>query len=345
MIKFFFTSFLLVLVAFGGYSQVDRLNNGPEPIGGISKVALPFYKIKFTPEQKEQLRQKEIELVFEVDEHGIATLESIQGITNSDILDSLQRAATKIPAFRPRVVDGVRESSIYFLKFQLPDYNTEVSQQRKQIFFPNNYIEPALEDFEYIHKSGIRLDMLIGAVGNIFMGRPGDYLLPGGGMKLDMFLTGSKGYGGGMIMSFYGNKQKQGYPIISSRDQNSAPPTLLLGAGINKLLQVKEKSELMAQLELSYAVQNITPKLDEHDQDWVQLQGFSPGLVLNYLLKIGKDKATYYYGSPSILSHYINVHGAVRPVFFNLKEATGIMAEVGISYRFGIHAVDEYRLK
>ena len=308
-------------------------------------MALPFYKIKFSKEQRALLKQKEIELVFSIDEQGVAKLEDIQGIADQAIQDSLQQAAAKVPKFHPRTVDGAKESSLYFLKFQLPDYGTENILSRPQGYFSGNYTEPALEDFEYIHKSGERLDILFGAVGNTFVGKPADYLSPGGGMKMDLMYTGKRGYGGGMIMSFYGNKLKQNYPINSSRDQNSAPPTLLIGAGINKVLQVKEKSELMVQLELSYAVQNITPKLETQDEDWVQLNGFSPGLVLNYLRKIGKDKPVYYYGRPSIFNHYVNFHGAIRPVFFDLKEATGLMAELGVSYRLGIQAVDEYRLK
>ena len=337
--------FLFILATFQGFSQTANVSTGPEPIGGASKVVLPFYKIRFSPEQRAILRQQEIELIFAVDEQGMATLEDVQGVTDKAILDSIHLAATKVPAFNPRVTNGTRESSLFFLKFQLPAYGTQQSLSRQQLYFPNSFKKAGLDDFEYIHKSGQRLDMLIGIVVNGFIGKPGEYLFPGGGMKLDLLYTGSKNYGGGMIMGFYGNELKQKYPISSGREHNSAPPTLLLGAGINKFLEVKDRHELMAQLELCYAVQNITPKLDYNDEDWVQLQGFSPGLVINYLVKLGKDKAAYAYGTPSIFSNYLNIHGAVRPVVFNLKEATGIMLEAGVSYRLGIHTVDEYRLK
>ena len=164
-------------------------------------------------------------------------------------------------------------------------------------------------------------------------------------MKTEVMMVGKKGFGGGILMSFYGNKLKQAYPIDSERDQNSAPPTLLLGFGLNKTMLKKERREANVQLELNYAVQNVTPRLNESDEDWTQLHGFSPGIVGNYLIQFGKNKSYYYYGRPAVYSHYFNVHGAVRPVFFNLKQASGIMLEAGLSYRLGCHTVDEYRLK
>ncbi|PSR54360.1 hypothetical protein AHMF7605_12985 [Adhaeribacter arboris] len=164
-------------------------------------------------------------------------------------------------------------------------------------------------------------------------------------MKMDLMFTGKKGISGGLIMSFYGNKLKQEYHLFTSRDQNSAPPTMLLGVGVNKFIFQQEHREFNLQLAVCYAIQNITPKLNESDQEWTQLEGFSPGLVANYLVKIGKDKVGYYYGSPLLRNNYLNFHGAIRPVFFHLKQASGLMLELEISYRMGLHAVSEYKLK
>ncbi|WP_276495686.1 hypothetical protein [Pontibacter litorisediminis] len=306
---------------------------------------MPFYKINFSKEQQELLQEKEIELIFFIDVDGTPVLEDVKGIDDAAILDSLQQAATSVPMFYPRTVNGVKESALYFLQFQLPKYETKEVSIQHQGIFRTKYKEPTYEDFEYIHKSGQRLDVLLGLTGNAFLGKPGEYLHPGGGMKVDLMYTGKKGIGGGMVMSFYGNKLKQSYPISSSREQNSAPPTLLLGLAANKAFAVKDRTEFKAQVELAYAIQNVTPKLENEDKDWVQLEGFSPGLVLSYLVKLGKDKPSINYGTPSITNHYLNIHAALRPVIFNLKQATGVMAEVGVSYRLSSHFVDEYRLK
>jgi hypothetical protein len=323
MIKTITIFITLIFAAFHGNCQIDSLNFGPEPVGGINKLALVYYKIDFTKEQRKALQDKEIEFIYLIDPAGHATLEEINGVVEKAILDSLQQATSRLPRFYPRRVNGIAESF----------------QQAA------SYQETAYEDFAYIHKSGARLDILFGGVANGFLGSPGKYLGPGGGMKIEIMGIGKKGIGGGLLMSFYGNKLRQNYPIDSDRAQNSAPPTMLVGFGLNKALVKKERREFNAQVEFNYAIQNITASLGENDKDWTQLKGFSPGLVGNYLIQVGKNKTAYYYGSPSIFCHYLNIHGAVRPVFFNLKEARGVMLELGLSYRLGTHFVDEYRLK
>ncbi|MFT2010099.1 hypothetical protein ACMA1I_15605 [Pontibacter sp. 13R65] len=326
-----------------GYGQSGSHQTESGPVGGAAKLGLTYYKIDFTKEQRKLLQDKEIELTFLVDTSGVATLEDIKGVTDKAIRDSLQNASQKLPIFEPYTVNGEKESALYFLKFQLPKYRVADEQTAMQSML--TYNEASYEDFEYIHKSGERLDLLLGGVANTFLGSPGSYLHPGGGMKVDVMYRGRTGIGGGLIMSFYGNKLKQDYPILSGREQNPAPPTLLIGIGLNKTILKKERSESMLQAELALASQNITPRLGNEDEDWTQLKGFSPGLVGNYLIQFGKNRMYYAYGSPSIYSHYLNLHGAIRPVFLDLKQATGVMLELGVSYRFGAHIVEEYRLK
>ncbi|MBK9743701.1 MAG: hypothetical protein IPO94_12405 [Saprospiraceae bacterium] len=69
----------------------------------------------------------------------------------------------------------------------------------------------------------------------------------------------------------------------------------------------------------------------KNDLDWVQLKGWSPGLVVNYPVKLGKTNPMYYFG--------------LRYLKFSLKEATGLMVEFGVSYRMAIKGVNKYKLK
>lgn len=334
---------LIMALFFAGsraFSQQEQPNTGPVPLGGHEKVALHYYKINFTREQQTILQEVEIEFIFSVDEEGVPTLEDIKGIEDEAILDSLHYTSQRLPPFQPRMQNGQSESSFYFLKLQFPKYSYIEYPHALQQYRTLRY-----EDFEYIQKSGDRVDVLIGGLVNSFLGSPADYLAFGGGMKMDLMYIGKKGTGGGLVMNFYGNRLKQEYPVNSPRQQNSAPPTLLMGLALSKILYEKEKEEFNLQLELNYAIQNVTARIGEYDPDWVQLKGFSPGVVGNYLFKIGKDKTSHYYGSPTIYNHYLNVHGAVRPVFFDLKEATGVMIEVGLAYRMGYHFISAYRIK
>jgi len=202
------------------------------------------------------------------------------------------------------------------------------------------YNEARYEDFEYINKSPQRLDLYIGGLMNQFAGNPANHLGTGGGMKIDISFTDKRQLLYGLNMSFYGNKLKKEYSINTTRPQFSAPPTLLVGIIFGKWF-----NQFNIQTEFNIAVQNIVEKFGDNDPDWIQLKGWSPGIIINYPIKIGKDSPMYYYGAPSIFANNLNVHLGVRPIFLSIKEATGLMLELGFSYRMTLHKVQSYKLK
>lgn len=65
----------------------------------------------------------------------------------------------------------------------------------------------------------------------------------------------------------------------------------------------------------------------------------------NYPLKLGKPKAIYFYGAPTILENDLNIHMGIKYIKFSLKEATGLMGEIGLSYRISLKAIKHYKLK
>jgi hypothetical protein len=319
-------SILLVFLLsfYSAFAQVT-LKSGPTPAGGLDAVALTFYKINFTKAQRTALADVDIEFILAINPDGVATVEKVNGLTDQVLLDSLYNAGSQLPKFQPKIVKGERQSSLYFFQMRFPTYDAVIPQGAMQDVIRFN--AAAYEDFDTIQVSGQRYDILIGGVANTFLGNASSYLSPGGGMKLEVMYAGKKGFGGGLMMSFYGNKRKKEFPIPSDRAQNSAPPTLLVGAGVTKELFKKERTEVILQFELNMAVQNITPRDGENDKDYTQFNGFSPGLVGHYLLKLGKPKTNYYYGMPSLYYNYLNFHAAVRPMFLDLKEASGVMLE------------------
>ncbi|AKQ46780.1 hypothetical protein TH63_15970 [Rufibacter radiotolerans] len=333
-----FLVLLFLCLSASAYSQTNGVEEA-QPAGGVSTLALEYFKIRFTREQKKLLQNRDLEFLYSIAADGTATLEKIDGVTNPTILDSLTLASGRLHKFKPRKVNGVAENGLYGMTIRFP------SPMAMGIQGAQEYTQTAYEGFEYIHRSGQRFDIIFGGVANTFLGKAGDYLGAGGGMKLEMLYAGKKGVGGGMLMSFYGNGLTQDFPIASDRKQNAAPPTLMLGLAANKMLASKERREFLLQLELNYVVQNITPKENEQDENWTQFHGFSPGLVAHYAVQLGKPKAYYYYGTPSLYHHYLNFHVALRPMFMNHRNASGTMAEAGVSYRLGVHLVDEYRIK
>lgn len=335
----YFPLLLLVFIGIQLKAQsADTLNQETSPKGGINALALEYLKINFSKEQRAKLNDIALEFIYQIDPFGKPTLEAVHGVDDPGIIDSLQNRTQRLQNFNPKIVNGAPQAAIYIMRLQFPGNKmTDSRWGRSQSYL---YREAKLTDFEYIHESGERLDALFGGLVNQFIGNPAKHLKLGGGMKVEVSYTAKNQLIYGLGMSFYGNKLKKEYPLSVNREQLSAPPTLFIGGIFGKWFH-----RFNLQLELNYAIQNVTAKKEEDDPDWVQLKGWSPGIIFNYPIKFGKDKPYYYYGSPSIFNNHVNLHLGLRPLLLSLKEASGGMIELGISYRMAFHFVDEYKIK
>ena len=316
----------------------DTLNEQASPKGGVNKLAVKFFGIDFSKEQRLILEDKEIEFIFEITEEGEPTLSEINGVSDPSIIDSLENKATTIDNFNPGIRNGVAVPSIYFMRLSFPKYEMVPGDFRPQQ--GSVYKKLRLEDFEYIKTSNSRFDMLIGGMANQFIGSPANHLGFGGGMKVDIGFTTKSNYIFGLNMSFYGNPLKQEYPLNTNREQLKAPPTLLVGAIAGRWF-----GKFSIQAELNFAVQNVTERIGDNDPEWEQLRGWSPGLVVNYPIRIGKRQPLYYYGTPTVLENNLNLHFGLRHLSLSIPEASGFMAELGISYRMTLKEIEEYKLK
>lgn len=332
------TIFSLIYILSLKAQVTDTLNQNVSPRNGINQLAIKYFGIEFTKEQRKEIENVEIELIFSIDETGNPTLSEINGVANQDIIDSLKLKTEEIEDFNPQIRNGRPEPSIFFMKLTFPSY--KYNQRMYGILQGSTYNAAKLEDFEYIKESGQRFDMIIGGLANQFFGKPSEHLGFGGGMKIDFGYAGKNNLIYGLNMSFYGNKLKQEYPIISTKEQFSAPPTLLVGLILGRWFD-----KFNIQGELNLGIQNITEKTGVNDPDWVQLKGWSPGVVINFPIKLRKFSPMYYYGSPVLLENNLNFHFGLRYIKLSIDEATGLMAELGISYRMAIKGVKEYKLK
>jgi hypothetical protein len=201
---------------------------------------------------------------------------------------------------------------------------------------------PTINDFQSI-EIGNSIEMLIGGTINTFTGNAQYYLNTGGGMKVDAILMGQKKFGAGMVMSVYGNESKKDYPITSIRPQASAHTTLFMGLAGQWVLDRREKRELRFQFEANYIQQNLNKRIEIGDQV-DRFNGFSPGFLVHYMIKLGGDHLGGYL-EPLIMSSWLNFHVGIRPLIYNSTFPNGIMVEAGISYRMKINFLKSYELK
>jgi hypothetical protein len=331
---------LLSFTAFG--QSPDTLNRRVEPKGGMAALAIVYYKIDFNPEEIEYLRANEAELIFMVSETGKGKLEKVNDIGMPSIVERMLN--DDLPDFFPEVVDGKPQSAVYFMKLRWPHYSdmTPVSPYDAR---PFAYINHRLDEFEFVRYTGVRFDMVFGGVANIVNGTASEYIRNGGGMKMDMMFYGQKNWGGGMVMTFHGNRSKKDYPISTQLPQNPSRMTLFLGAGIGKIFEERGGGHFNLQFEPCWALQNIVTVDPQIRNKPVQASGFSPGFVINYAMRMGKGRMYNYYFVPTVWTSYVNFHLAIRPLMLNVAAASGMMYEAGLSYRMGLRYVSDFKLK
>ena len=330
--------FFLLLTGLNIQAQVtNSTNQEAKPKQDLADLAIEFYSIDFTPEQRNLLSNKEIELIFKIDELGKPTLSKINGIQNQIIQDSLKRKALELDNFQPKIINGIPEASIYF--FQLTYPSNRVLATSQVIYRSLDFFRVKIDDFEYIETANTGNDFLIGGLTNQFVGKPSKYNSFGGGIKMDFSFVDNHSYIYGLNMSVYGNKNKADYPINVNREQLKSRATVMIG-----LIFGKWFDKYNVQLEVNYVAQNITERVYDKDPDWIQFRGWSPGVIVNYPIKIGKDKPTLYYGLPAIINHNLNIHGGLRLLQFSQKNASGLMFELGLSYRMKVRGIKNYKL-
>jgi len=335
----FLTSILLILPLVGVTAQSTNLPTDRDLIAPLSasRLAATYYDIEFSPAQRDSLGDEQIELIMMIDTGGRASLYATNNVTDPVIIDSLRQRTEALPLFTPAIFDGRVIESVYTLYFSFPNYRRTFSGTSDLAYEYRRY---TLEDFDYLERSQERIDILFAGAVNQFIGRPSRFLSTGGGMKVDIIYTdpGARAYG--LFMSFYGNHLRRPYPIVTTRELNPAPPTLLVG-----LLYGRYFDAWSMQGELGYAQQNLSPRLGDDDNDWLRASGASLGIVLSRSFALGPGRFDYLYGSPTVSAGHISLHCALRYQHYDLNEASGLMAEVGIGYRLSTFRVESFGLK
>lgn len=321
------------------FAQINQSQNiEVSPKIEITDLALHFYTINFTEEQRSLLEEKPLELIFKVEKDGKPILQKINGIGDSEIIEIFERRSQELENFNPKTVNGNPESAIYFLNISFP--KKEMVSEVTHVYFESiNFSKLKITDFSSITYDNTGSDILIGFVANQFIGKPSQFNGIGPGIKLDYSINDKKGFMYGINMSVYANKNKKDYNIQTNTSQQNSRSIATIGLTFGKWF-----NHFNIQADFNYAIQNITDKKQEKDPNWVQFKGFSPGIAANYPLLIGKEKPVLYYGSPAVIGHYINFHGGLRYVNLGHREANGIMFELGISYRLRLRNVQNYTL-
>ncbi|MFK7934219.1 MAG: hypothetical protein AB8G22_11970 [Saprospiraceae bacterium] len=338
-----FLSFLLSTCSFCQVS--DTLNQDAEPIGGINELALHYYSIDFTKEQRKLLKDTPLEFIFLIDEFGTATLREVNGTNNAIILDSLLQRSEELPPFQPSIQSGVTVPGIYFMQLTFPTYRMSEQQLRSPYLWGSPVAR--LDEFEYIEFSKSRFDLIVGIPTSQIFGNINEYVNLGFGLETKFAYANENGWGGGLNLSMSFHPIEIDFPINSNREQLEQLPVLFLGGYATKWIHPKGNSQqpFSLQFELNYVQQNVTTRIDGLDPPFVNFKGFAPGVAFHYPLPLFRGKRTYAYQALSTTNGFLNIHAAVRQLFMSNKAANGTMLEVGLGFRMTNRKVVDYKLK
>ncbi|MEM1328084.1 MAG: hypothetical protein AAGI23_19155 [Bacteroidota bacterium] len=328
----------LLLLAFSAQSQTTVLDREPSYPSGLNRLALVYYGIDFSKEQRKVLSERPVEFYFLIDTVGGYELAEINGIDDAAILDSLQQRTMQLSPFIPALEAGKPVEAFYILQMSFPKYGT--TRQQTSLGNSGSYRRLRAEDFEYVERGKDHFSWMIGLGGSQFVGQATDYLGTGFGMLTDVRYTTQKEQIFGISINLFDQPLRQNLPIESNRPQGDN-----ITGGIVAFSYGKWFQQFSIHAELGFSMQNVTPKLNNEDRDWVQLRGWSPGIVLNYPIQLGRDHISGYYLNPTIFTNNINLHAGLRYIDSPLPEVSGLLFEIGVGYQMMFYQVESFQLK
>ena len=317
--------FIALLVCFSAF--VSR-GQAPAPIADRETLQRMIYDINFTADQQQILWGRVVRLTLEKDPDGIAVLSQVEGVNDSGIIDSLFHVSRKFPRFPVS-----RKSEHYYLEVPFLPYS-----QPERSPLPR---DARPDDFAELELSGRYADLLLGLVANSYNGIASNYVYPGGAIRLDV-LWGGRRFATGLALGMYINKARRDYPILTIYEQNRARSTAIVALALAKNIYERDSRKLNIQLDLGYGIHNVISTEKTGTEESLDFTGFCPGFAVDYMIRVGSDRVVDTYPYPAVRKNWLNLHFALRPLFFNRPQASGLMVEAGVAIRMQMHQIESY---
>lgn len=178
--------------------------------------------------------------------------------------------------------------------------------------------------------SNKRFDTVLGGLVNQFLGNPRKYQSLGMGFRMDVNYSGENKIFYGLNLALLFNDLKEDIPLGLQGNQTSTF-LLLIGPSIGK-----RYSKYNIQLDFNYALFTIGEEIENGESNIVQLNGWSPGIVFNYPLRLGKAIPHQFYEKTFPMQNYLNLCFGVRYLKYSLNEVSGPMVQLGIGWRISL---------
>ena len=255
-------------------------------------MALHYYSIDWTAAQWDTLRGREVELFFLIDRIGEPFLQTVRGIDEPEILDSLAVATSRLLYFTPARDEGELVESVYGIYFTFPD---RPLRQRNEPDYATNwlgvsFIPPGDLERDYAFD---RFSFLIdyNVLFADYVGAPGEFIKPGGGFDLVFASRWSPRWGAGVAIGLDMAALRKALPEDPLARSDGGVANGYFAGCLDRVLRVSPQEEWTVRGELGYGFLGIANDQDEQPDGDLNHGGLHTGLSLRYSNPFGQPGA------------------------------------------------------
>ena len=265
---------------------------GPQAPVSLPALALHYYSINWTPAQWDTLRGREVELFFLIDQIGEPYLQTVRGIDEPDLIDSLQAATSRLRYFQPAREEGELVESVYGMYFTFPD---RPLRERTKVQYATNwlgisFIPPGDLEREYAF-SRFSLVVDYNLLFADYVGGPNEYIKPGGGFDLIFASRWSPQWGAGVAVGLDIAGLRKALPEDDLLRSDAQLANGYFAGCVDRVLHVSPQREWTVRGELGYGFLGISDDEDEQPDGNLSYGGLHTGLLVHYSNPFGQPGA------------------------------------------------------
>ena len=289
--KYLFAAVITLWQLAAAAQDADSTYVGPQPPVSLPALALHYYSIDWTPAQWDTLRGRELELFYLVDEVGEPFLQTVRGVDEPAILDSLRVATGRLLYFEPARRDGKIVEGVFGFYFTFPNRTQAFGDvQYTGPWSGGSYLPPEQVVKNYTFS---RFDFVIdyNALFADYVGAPNRYAKPGAGFDLVFAGRWSPRWGAGVAIGLDFAGLRSALPEDPQNRSDGRLANGFFAATIDRVIDVSPTQEWMLRGELGGGFLGIANDEDENPDGDLEHGGLHTGLLLHYSKPFG-DFAT-----------------------------------------------------
>lgn len=328
-------AFLLFAIAAPGQKVEQPI--GPEREGGVEQLAAIFDRIRLSDSEVRASRHLPIALIFKVSASGELKLIDVSRLESASLRDSLFSRKDSLPRFKPKLVDGQPQPSLFGLRYSYREDYTILEEH--EVWFYSAKVRPRNKHVSQYEIGSRDLWGRIEVGPNIFNDGAGEYLHPGAGIGFEVGIPRQKvdhAYVIGLDNFF--NRKRAALPLDTDRAQRNTVHTVVyhvgyaIASGHNRFTP-----------SVNYMSANLVRR--ESGERSIDDDRWGLGVTYTRLFPVFKDAFKFNEGA-SLNKYYLSM--SFRPSYYfsgSTVFGSGLMFNLYFGIAFQDFSLREYKLR